>query len=297
MPRSAEATAPLLRSNRSRVLDLWRAWRRKPLGLAGIIVVLLMILAAVLAEQLAPYNPTKVDMAVRLHAPSAQHWAGTDGLGRDVLTRMLFGARISLVVSFGTVALSMVVGTLLGLVTGYFRGAADLLVQRIVDAFQAFPLLIIAMLFVATLGASIPVLIVALTAASFTGQARVARAVTLSIREMDYVTASKAMGCKSNRILFTHVLPNVFPHLIVLGTASLGGIILAESSLSFLGFGAPPPIPTWGGILGKDGINYMDTAPWLAIIPGVALTVVVLSFNLAGDALRDILDPRLKGSR
>lgn len=276
---------------------LWKTWRRKPLGLAGVTVVLLVCLTALLADVAAPYDPVKVDSIARLDAPSREHLLGTDGLGRDLLSRMMYGARVSLYVSFGTVIISTIIGALVGVVSGYLGGKMDLGLQRIVDGFQAFPLLLIAMLVVVTLGPSVSSLIAALSLSTFAGKARVARGVTLSIREEDYVLACRAIGAGLPRIIRVHVLPNVFPHLIVLATASFGGIILAESSLSFLGFGVPPPNPTWGGILGGEGVKYMEKAPWLSVVPGLALTIVVLGFNLGGDALRDILDPRLRGSQ
>ncbi|HET9491604.1 MAG TPA: ABC transporter permease [Methylomirabilota bacterium] len=277
-------------------LDVWvQMVRRKPLGTCGGVIVLGMLAAALLADVLTPYGFAETSLRERLVPTSAAHWLGTDHLGRDLLTRLLYGARISLYVGFGAVGLGSVLATLIGVLCAYFGGRADLLVQRGVDAWMAFPPLLLLMSIMSLVGPSVLNITLVLGVAFGVQNSRVIRGVALAIKEHTYIEGARAAGAGHARITMGHILPNVLPTIIVVATTGLSTVILVEASLSFLGLGIPPPYPTWGGMLSLAGLDYMYQAPWLAIWPAVALSLAVFGFNMLGDGLRDLLDPRLKG--
>ncbi len=283
-----------VRPRRSLMLRLARLARTKPLGAFGALVIAILVIAAVFAEPIAPYDPNKSYFESTLAAPSSQFWMGNDNLGRDVFSRVVFGSRISLMVGLLSVGMGTLHGTLWGLISGYIGGRFDLVVQRVMDSIMAIPFLIFALTVVAVLGPSIMNVILALAFAQTPRSNRVVRGTVISVKENQYIEAARAVGVPNWRIVALHILPNVLAPIVVIATVSLGGAIIAEASLSFLGLGTPPPTPTWGGMLSQVGRQYLEQAPWIAIFPGIAISVVVLAFNLFGDALRDVLDPRLR---
>ena len=277
-------------------LDVWvQMLRRKPLGTLGAVIVLGMLFLTVFADALTPYGFAETNLRERFVPASAAHWLGTDQIGRDVATRVLYGARISLYVGFGAVALAALIATLLGIFSAYWGGRTDLLLQRAVDAWMAFPGLLILMSIMSLLGPSVLNITLVLGIAAGIRDSRIVRGVALSIRENTYVEGALAMGSGHTRVTMVHILPNVLPTIIVVATTGLSTVILTEASLSFLGLGVPPPHPTWGGMLSLGGLDHMYRAPWLAIWPAAALSLAVFGFNMLGDGLRDLLDPRLKG--
>jgi peptide/nickel transport system permease protein len=269
--------------------------QRYMLGTAGLIIMIMFVLAAVLADVIGRFSPLTIDSAHALSAPNAQHWMGTDSFGRDVWSRIIHGARISLAVGIGSTALGSSIGVAVGLASGYLSGWVDLVFQRITDILQALPLLVLALVVTAALGPSLPNVIIAIAIPLIPTVARVIRANTLALRELPFVEAAKSIGMSEMRIALRHVLPNTLAPLIVLATAQLGSTILTEASLSFLGLGIPEPYPSWGRMLSESAAEYVRTAPWLVIFPGVAISLAVFGTNLFGDALRDILDPRQRG--
>jgi peptide/nickel transport system permease protein len=281
---------------RASAAAVWRFCRRKPLGAAGGLIVVGLVLLALFADRIAPYDFDETIAGARMRPPSARFWMGTDNLGRDVWTRVVFGARVSMTVGFGAVLLGTALATLIGVTSGYFAGGYDSVVQRVVDAWQAFPFLIIVLSLMAVLGPGRLNVILALGVAGAAGASRVIRSATVGVVGNAYVEGARALGCGHLRILARHVLPNVAAPIIILATIGLGSAILAESALSFLGFGVPPPYPSWGGMLSGSGRSYMYQAPWMALWPGAAISLAVYGFNMLGDALRDVLDPRLRGT-
>src|SRR5687767_12784535 len=277
----------------------WRAvivdfCRRRPLGAIGGAIILVMLLAAVLAPVIAPYDPVTVDFGAMLSKPSRAHWLGTDAFGRDVLSRLIYGSRTALMVGFGASVLGATLGAVLGVASAYFGGRVDLYLQRLMDIFLSFPLIILALALVAILGNSIPNLIMAIMIPMIPRAALVIRSSALAIREMPYVDAARAAGFRHGRIILRHMLPNVMAPYLIMLTAFLGQAILLESSLSFLGLGVQEPIPAWGLMLRGAAVEFAETAPWMAVFPGLAISLSVFAFNLFGDSLRDALDPRLK---
>ena len=281
---------------RSRLVDFFiRLVKEKPLGTASGIIVLILILVSIFADVLAPYGFLEVHLADRLQGSSAQYLLGTDGLGRDYLSRIIYGARLSLIVGLSATALSVVVAFLLGGTSGFFGGKLDLVVQRFVDAWMCFPGLILLLTIMSVVGRGLPQIIVVMGITGGIGGSRVVRGAVIGVKENDYFLAARAIGSRGTATLIRHVLPNIMPVLIIIFSISVGGMIIAEASLSFLGFGLPPKIPSWGGLLSGGGRRYMEVAPWLALYPGLALTITIYSLNMFGDAIRDLLDPRLRG--
>jgi peptide/nickel transport system permease protein len=289
------------RTDRSRLSRTWsvtvRFARRQPIGAACGLVILLLVLVAVFAGTLAPYSPTKNRVGPQLASPSRDYPFGTDHLGRDLLSRVIYGARISLYVGIAATLVSTLLGTLIGIVTGYLGGAVDYAVQRVVDAVQAVPPTIMLIAIMVALGPSITNVIIALSARGGLGLSRVVRGSVFGVRSQQYVESALAVGASKARVMLQHILPNILPTLLVLMSIGIGGNIIAEASLSFLGYGVPPPDPTWGGMISAEGRTYMLVNPWILIFPTLALSLVVYTFNMLGDALRDELDPRLRGSR
>jgi peptide/nickel transport system permease protein len=270
--------------------------RKKPLGAFGAIVLVVLIGMATFAGQITSYGPLEQNTGPALLGPGPEHLFGTDQFGRDVFTRIVYGARISLMVSVGATTMAIIPATTFGMTCAYFRGPFDLIFQRIVDAFQAIPGLILLITIVSILGAGQYNVIFALAIpASITGS-RLQRAASMQVTGRDYVLAARSLGATHARIIFRYILPNIMAPIIIVISLGFGGYILAESSLSFLGYGVPPPAPSWGGMLASDGRRYMYVAPHMFIAPAAALSVVVFGVNMFGDAMRDILDPRLRGS-
>jgi peptide/nickel transport system permease protein len=274
---------------------LGRFIRKNPLGAVGGVLMIVLILTAAFADLLATHNPIRTSMRV-LVPPSAEFWLGTDNLGRDLWSRVMYGARISLAVGLASTLLGAVVGGLVGLLSGYVGGKSDLFIQRLMDIMQALPILVLALVMAAALGPSLTNTIIAISLVIIPRAARVVRSSVLAIREFPYIEAARAVGVGHTRVAFRHILPNTIGPFIVLITAQLGGAILAEAALSFLGLGIPEPYPSWGRMLSIAAAEYAQKAPWLVIYPGLAISLAVFGTNLLGDALRDTLDPRLRGS-
>jgi peptide/nickel transport system permease protein len=280
-----------------RAAALWAVMRRKPLGAASALVIAALVATAIFADVLAPSDPAEGRPEIRLAAPSADHPFGTDDIGRDVLSRVIHGARISLWVGLLAVGIGTVVGMLIGLVCGYWEGRLDLALQRLMDAVMAIPGLVLALAIVSVLRPNTTNAMVAIAVVIVPGNARIVRGAVLSAKQNRYVEAAQAMGCRHLRILARHILPNVTAPILVIASIWLGNAILIEASLSFLGLGTQPPTPSWGLMLSSTGRAFMEQAPWLAIFPGLAISLAVLGFNLFGDTLRDAWDPRLRGTR
>ena len=268
--------------------------RRRPLGAVGAVVVVLVLAVAVTAPVIAPYDPLAVDFGSMLAPPSARHWLGTDAFGRDVLSRLIYGSRTALIVGFGAASVGATAGAVLGVGSAYFGGRVDLYLQRLMDIFISFPLIILALAMVAVLGNSLTNLIAAITIPMIPRCALVIRSSALSIREMPYVDAARAAGFGHIRIILRHMLPNVMAPYLIMLTSFLGQAILLESSLSFLGLGVQEPTPAWGLMLRGAAVDFAESAPWMAVFPGLAISLAVFAFNLFGDSLRDALDPKLR---
>ena len=275
---------------------LARFCRKKPLGAIGGFLMVVIVLTALFANQLQTHDPIATDAGQSLARPGAEHWLGSDHLGRDIYSRIVHGARVSLIVGLASTLLGSVLGGFIGLLSGYIGGNTDLITQRVMDILQGLPLLVLALVMSAALGPSIPNVVVAISIPINPRAARVIRSSVLSIREMQYVEAARALGLRHLRIAFRHILPNTIGPFIVLCTAQLGSAILVEAALSFLGLGVPEPYPSWGRMLSVSAAEYAQKAPWLVMFPGVAISLAVFGSNLLGDALRDTLDPRLRGA-
>lgn len=273
--------------------DIATAYRRNRLATLGAVIVAILVLTALFAPMLSPYDPFEIDLDLMTQAPSHAHWLGTDQFGRDLLTRIMFGTRISLWIGIVPTLLSMALGTTLGLIGGFYGGRIDTAIMRLCDMVLAFPSLLLAMVVMYTLGASLVNIFIALAVVGWAGTARVVRSQVLALREKEFVEAARAIGVRNRVIMVRHILPNCLPALIVLFTLGIPGAIMSEATLSFLGVGAQPPTPSWGLII-TSGKEYLFSAPWIAIAPGVFILVTVLAFNFMGDGFRDALDPYMK---
>ena len=268
--------------------------KRQPLAVAGFLLLTVFIVCAVFAPWLSPHDPAQIDLSARLLSPAHGHWFGTDELGRDILSRTIYGARISLAVSVSVVGISLTLGLLAGLTAGFYGGWADTVLNVYVsNAFLALPGILLAIAFVAFLGPGLVNLVLALSISGWVGYARLVRAQVMAVKEREFVEAARALGAKDLRLLLRHVLPNIVQPLLVQAAIGMAGAVLAEATLSFLGLGIPPPAPSWGSML-NDGRSHLFDAPHLVIVPAVTVMLVVLAFNFIGDALRDYLDPRMR---
>lgn len=273
-----------------------RFTRRKPLAAFGGVILLVVILLAILADVIVPFDPMAQSSAEQLKSPSLRHIAGTDQFGRDTFSRVVVGARTSLYVGVGVTVLALVPAIMLGVASAFLGGWVDYLLQRIVDTVQSIPYLIMLIAMMTVLGPSLFNVVLALAFRRAITESRVMRGATMSIMNQTYVEAARAIGSNTFRIMIQHLIPNIMPSVIVVASIGFGGVILAEASLSFLGYGVPPPTPSWGGMVAADGRAYMYAAPWMLIAPATALALVVFGVNMLGDGLRDVLDPHLRGS-
>ena len=289
-------SAEIAPKRRSRLADFFtRLVKEKRLGTACGIIVLLLILVAIFADVLAPYRYTEPHLVDRLTGSSARYLLGTDHLGRDLLSRIIIGARVSILVGLVVTAINVVVALLIGGTSGFFGGKLDLAVQRFVDAWMAFPGLILLLTIMSIAGRGVPQVILVLGISAGIGGSRIVRGAVIGIKENVYFQAAEAIGNTRWRAFIRHVLPNIMPVIIIIFSMSIGGVILSLAALGFLGFGLPPATPDWGGMLSREGRQHMEVAPWLALWPGLALTITIYSLNMFGDAIRDLLDPRLRG--
>lgn len=294
---TAVARVPARPSRIGRVVRAFLHFTRsKPMGAVGGFFVALVILMAIFADVLAPHDYNKRNLRARLQPPSTTYYMGTDNMGRDIFSRIVYGSRVSVAVGFGGIGIGVCLATIIGVTSGYFGGRFDMLFQRLVDAWQAFPWLVILLSITAVFQPGVLTLILGIGVLSAASSSRIIRSAALATKENQYVEAARALGASHARIILRHILPNVFAPIIIIATIGLGFAILAESALSFLGFGVPPPFPSWGEMLSGTARMYMYRAPWMAIWPGVAISVAVFGFNMLGDALRDVLDPRLRGA-
>ncbi len=268
--------------------------RRRPLGAAGAAIIVLMVLSASTAPLIAPHHPLETDFSAQLSPPSADHWLGTDAFGRDLLSRLIYGSRTALLVGFASALMGATLGALIGVTSAYFGGRIDLLIQRVVDIFLSFPIIVLALAVVSILGTGVENVIMAITVPMIPSCARVVRSSALAVREMPYVAAARAAGFSHGRIIFRHMLPNVMAPYLIMLTAYVGQAILLEASLSFLGLGVAEPTAAWGLMLRGAAVEFAESAPWMAIFPGFAISLGVFAFNLFGDSLRDALDPKLR---
>jgi len=280
----------------SRKYRAWRLVKRRPIETVGLLIILNVVFMAIFADVIAPAHYAAQDFVVRLQGPSTAHFFGTDSLGRDAFSRVVYGARTSMMASSAGVLISGTLGGLLGLTSGFVGGKFDLTLQRITDSIHSVPLLLMAMIMIVALGSSLFNVSLALGLIGATTVNRIVRGSTLAVKASPYVEAAISLGASSPRVIGRHVFPNILAPLIVVSSIQFGAFITAEASLSFLGLGVPPPMPSWGGMLSADGRAFFLNAPWLAIFPGIAISTTVLATNLVGDALRDILDPRQRGA-
>jgi peptide/nickel transport system permease protein len=294
LSQPASQSAETLPPRRSRLHGLWQFCRQNPLGAAGGLVVIVMIAMAALAETVTFYDPTRNNFGAMLEPPSADYWLGTDQFGRDLFTRIVYGARTALLVGFVSAVVGATIGLILGVASAYFGGWFDLVLQRFMDVVMAFPLVILALAVVSIFGTGTMNVILAITIPFIPRCARVVRSSALAVREMPYIDAARACGFSNTRIVLRHMVPNVMAPYLVMITAFVGQAILIEASLSFLGLGVQEPVPAWGLMLRGGAQEYAESAPWVAIYPGIAISLAVFGFNLFGDALRDWLDPRMK---
>jgi peptide/nickel transport system permease protein len=269
---------------------------RKPIGAIGGAIVLILLAVALFADRLAPHHFNETSLIDALQPPSRAHWFGTDELGRDLYSRILYGAQVSMTVGLAATAIAVLLGAAIGVVSGYFGHRLDLALQRLVDAWLAFPGLVMVIVLLVLLGPGLGSVILALGISQAFPQSRIIRGATLVVREHAYIEASRASGASHGRVLLRHVLPNVVAPIIVSASTYVSFVILIEAAVSFLGYGVPPPRPSWGGMLSATGRSYMVRAPWLSFFPGLALTLAIFAFNVLGDALRDLLDPRLRAA-
>ena len=284
------SSAPMVLYGASR-----RFFSTSPIGAFAVAFLIVVCLVAILADFIAPYPPLEANYSMLRHAPSASHPMGNDFLGRDVLTRLMFGARTSLIVAFSAVAIGKSIGFTWGIVSGYMGGRIDLFTQRIVEILLAFPGIILALMLLVALGSGVFTVIIAISIGGIAGSTRVIRSVVLSVKEMPYVDAARAIGASQLRVMLLHVAPQCIAPAMVVASASLGGAIFAEAALSFLGLGVPPPDPSWGNMLNSASSEFLNPLWWMVVFPGLAITLTILAFNLFGDALRDHLDPKLRG--
>jgi len=284
---------PVPRGERTGLRAFWHRFRRARLAWVGLAIITVFVLMAVFAPWLTPYDPIKQALTQMLQPPSAAHLLGTDELGRDLLSRMLFGARVSLQVGMISVGIAMLIGVVMGLVAGYYGGWADSLIGRALDAFLAFPALVLALAITAALGPSLENAMIAIGVVGIPAYARLTRGQVLSLKEREFIEAARTVGCRHARILLLHILPNVIMPIIVQASLGVAFAILAEAGLSFLGLGVQPPTPSWGSMI-NVGKNYLEMDPWVALVPGAAIFLAVLGFNFLGDGIRDALDPRMK---
>lgn len=273
--------------------DLLNTFRQHRMAMVGLGIVLFLIVTAVFAPIMTPHDPYKMDLNKQLLGPSSQYWLGTDKFGRDLMTRIVYGTRISLVLGLVPSFFSILIGAILGIISGYYGGKTDFIIMRFADVMLAFPSLILAMVVMYTLGPNLFNIFIAISLVGWAGIARVVRSQTLSLKEKEFVEAARAIGVKKNRIMIRHILPNCLPALIVLFSLSIPEAIMYEACLSFLGVGAQPPTPSWG-LLVSRGKEHLFSAPWVAIMPGAAILITVMAFNFIGDGLRDALDPYMK---
>jgi ABC-type dipeptide/oligopeptide/nickel transport system permease subunit len=292
-PAAHFAAEPTVELGRARAL--WAVIRRKPLGAASAALIALIVLTAIFADVLAPYDPLAAQPEIRLSPPSWEHPFGTDDIGRDVFSRIIYGSRISLWVGLLAVGIGTVAGMIIGLLCGYCEGRTDLLLQRIMDGIQAIPGLVLALAIVSVLTPNTTNAMLAIAMVIIPGNSRIVRGAVLAAKQNRYVEAAQAIGCRHPRIILSHILPNVTAPILVVASIWLGNAILIEASLSFLGVGTQPPTPSWGLMLSSSGRAFMEQAPWLALFPGLAISLAVLGFNLFGDTLRDAWDPKLRG--
>jgi len=274
-----------------------RTLRRMPVtGIVGGVVLLVFVLAAILAPVVAPYDPNTGDTVQRLIAPNGSYWFGTDQLGRDIFSRVIWGGRYTLGASLAVVVMSSALASVIAIISGYFGGKIDLVIQRFVDAWIAFPAFVLLIALISMLGPSLRNVIIVLSIASAGGMARILRANVMTVKEAPYIEMARVIGAGNVRIMFQHILPQIVPLILILASVQLGGVVLSLASLGFLGFGIPPPTPEWGSMLSGRARDFMYSAYWLALFPGLAITITVLSLNLFFDSVRDVIDPRMRGS-